>query len=212
MAPDDATDEPLDLAESLAIIQAQRTRVRDQVAPDPRILFGAWGLAWFVGYLVLWASASSEPSGHPDGTAFAVFGVLLSGALAATIAHIARRSAGVRGASARSGAMFGWTWTIGFSAVVLTMIGLTRAGASWEVLALGWNALSALVVGVLYAAGAAMWEDWRMFLLGAWIALVAGATTLLGVPGSYLLMALAGGGGMLTAATVAHVARRKGGW
>ena len=59
MAPDDASDEPLDLAESLAIIQAQRTRVRDQVAPDPRLLFGAWGIAWFVGYLVLWASARS---------------------------------------------------------------------------------------------------------------------------------------------------------
>ncbi|MBB2923492.1 hypothetical protein [Cellulomonas cellasea] len=212
MAPDDASDEPLDLAESLAIIQAQRARVRDQVAPDPRVLFGAWGVAWLVGYLVLWSSARGEPYGHPGRAAFTVFGVLLSAALAATIAHIARRTAGVRGASERAGSMYGWTWTIGFSAVVLTMIGLTRAGAGWEVLALGWNALSALVVGVLYAAGAAMWEDWRMFGLGAWIALVAGATTLLGVPGSYLLMALAGGGGMLAAATLAHVSRRKGGW
>lgn len=212
MTDDDPQDETLDLAESLAIIQAQRSRVRDQVAPDPRVLFGAWGIAWSVGYLVLWASARAGSVGHPGRVAFIVFGVILSGALAATISHIARRTAGVRGASERAGAMYGWTWTIGFSAVVLTMIGLTRAGANWEVLALGWNALSALVVGVLYAAGAAMWEDWRMFLLGGWIAVVAGATTLFGVPGSYLLMSLAGGGGMLTAAVLAHVSRRKGGW
>lgn len=207
MTDDDTPDQPLDLAESMAIIQAQRLRVRDHVAPDPRLLFGAWGVAWLVGYLVLWFTAG--PGVDPAPWAFVVFSVCISGALAATISHIVRRTAGVRGASARAGAMYGWTWTIAFVCVVLIMAGLTAAGADEDVLALGWNSLPPFVVGLLYAAGAAMWEDWRMFALGAWIAVVSGIGTLVGLPGVYLLMALAGGGGMLVAAAFAHLARRR---
>jgi hypothetical protein len=209
---DDTSDEPLDVAESLAIIQAQRMRVRDQVGPDPRVLFGAWGIAWLVGYLVLWSTARTSPLHEPQGWSFVVFGVCISGALAATMSHIAHRVAGIRGASARAGAMYGVTWLIAFVGITLILAGLTAAGASAEILSLGWNALPTFVVGLLYAAGAAMWEDWRMFFLGAWIALVSGAGTLVGLPGVYLVMALAGGGGMLVAASLAHVSRRRGDW
>lgn len=204
-------DEPLDPASGLAIIAAQRAQVLDGVVPDSRVLFGLWGTAWFVGYLALWGTARTDPDEQPAAWAFVLFGVLISGGLAGTVSHIARRSAGVRGASARSGAMYGWSWVVGFSSLSLVMAGLTAAGASAQVLALAWNALPLLVVGTLYAAGAAMWHDWRMFGLGAWIALVAGVGTLLGIPEVYLLMALAGGGGMLVAAGLAHVARRSRG-
>ena len=212
MAPDDTSDEPLDLAESLAIIRAQRGRVLDQVAPDPRVMFGAWGVAWLVGYLVLWSTARTSPLHEPDGWAFVAFGVCISGALAATMSHLARRVAGIRGASARTGAMYGTTWAIAFLGVALVMAGLTSAGASPEVLSLGWNSLPTFVVGVLYCAGAAQWEDWRMFGLGAWIAVVSGVGTLVGLPGVYLLMALGGGGAMLVAASLAHASRRRGAW
>jgi hypothetical protein len=63
-------------------------------------------------------------------------------------------------------------------------------------------------VGLLYLAGGILWRSTAMYVLGGWIALVGAAATLAGLPGSYLLMALAGGGGMLAAAAVEAVRGR----
>lgn len=208
MTDDTQDDATLDAAASLALINAQRATVVQRAEPSPTYLFAVWGLAWAVGYTVMaWGSRTHDgPPGAVAGTAFAV---LLVGAGVATGIHIARRSGGVRGPSARAGAMFGWSWFIAFAAVNLVMAGLTQAGANDTVVTLGWNALSALVVGMLYLAGGAVWQELTMYLLGAWIVLVGGAATLAGVPGVYTVMAAAGGGGMLLAALVTFALARR---
>ncbi|QIK84631.1 hypothetical protein [Sanguibacter sp. HDW7] len=208
MTDDHQDDAPLDAAASLALIDAQRATVVHRAEPSPTYLFTVWGLAWLLGYGALgWGSRTHD--GPPGALAGIIFGVLLLGAAVATGIHIARRAGGVRGPSARAGAMFGWTWTIGFAAVYLIMAGLTRAGASDPVLSLAWNALPAFLVGLLYLAGGALWQEMTMYLLGAWIVLVAGAATLAGIPGNYTVMALAGGGGMLGAALVSVILARR---
>lgn len=206
----DPTDAPPDPSQVHEIIRAQRLAVRDGIEPDARVLFGAWGVAWLVGYLVLYASARSSSNHTPAGWPFVAFYALLAAAIVVTIVHIARRTKGVAGPSGTSGAMYGFSWTIGFVAVVLIMTGLTRAGADPVVLNLGWNALPCLLVGMLYLAGGAMWRSTVLYALGAWIALVGGAATVAGLPGTFLVMALAGGGGMLLGALITHVLEFRG--
>ena len=86
--------------------------------------------------------------------------------------------------------------------------GLAQAGASGEVISLAANAIAALVVGLLYIAGGLLWCATSMYVLGAWMALTGAAAALTGLPDSYLVMALAGGGGMLVGAVVETVRAR----
>lgn len=209
-APLDPDDAPLDPEQMLAIIREQRRAVRDRFTPDPRILFGTWGIAWLAGYLTLHATASDSASHTPTSWSLVIFFVLIGSASALTIVHIMRRASGVAGPSGTAGAMYGFSWTIGFVSVALIMTGLERAGASSAVMSLGWNALACLLVGMLYLAGGAMWQSPVLYALGAWIVLVGGVATVVGVPTAFLVMALAGGGGMLLAALITHVREYRG--
>lgn len=203
-------DAPVDPAEGLAIIEAQRALTRNRSEPDPRLLFGVWGVAWLVGYFGLFWTARDSVGHNPAAWSFIVFGVLIASAIVTTIVHVICRTAGVQGVSARSGAMYGWSWSIGFIGIYLIITGLTRAGASTDVLALAWNALPVLLVGVLYLAGGALFQTSVMYALGVWFVLLSGVATVVGLPNIYLVMALAGGGGMLAGALVSHVIRRAG--
>ncbi len=202
-------DPPLDPAASRAIIEAQRTAVREHTEPDGRLLFGGWGAAWLIGYLALYLTARGSADHEPTGWAFSVFAGLLLGAVVVTVVHVVRRTAGVAGPSQTSGTMYGLSWTVGFVAIYLVMSGLERAGASPEVLSLAWNALPCLLTGVLYLCGGALWQSWAVYALGVWMVLVGGVATIVGLPTTYLVMALAGGGGLLTAALLAHLSRRR---
>jgi len=85
--------------------------------------------------------------------------------------------------------------------------GLARAGASTEVMALASNAFACIVVGLLYLGGAVAFDSRGLFVLGVWILVTAAAATFAGLPFTYLVMALAGGGGFLVMAGVEHVLR-----
>src|SRR4051794_14345364 len=118
----------LDPADSLAIIRAQRDVVRDSAAVDGRVLFGAWGAAWPVGYGAPYAPAVGRPSETPAAWAYGVFALCLAAAIGVTTVHIARRTAGVRGVSAVTGAMYGWTWFWGYLVMSVLIGALSGAG------------------------------------------------------------------------------------
>lgn len=203
-APADADATP-DLATALAIIAAQRQRA-DDTRPSGAVLFALWGAAWFVGYGAFWLT--SRDDGRPSLPAVVVAITVGVVALVITIVHVMHRTRGIAGASARQGALYGLAWPIGFLAQSMIVGGLGRAGASDEVTALAANAIAALVVGLLYVAGGLLWDATSMYVLGAWMALTGAAAALIGVPESYLVMALAGGGGMLVGAVVVKVRAR----
>ena len=199
-------DAPLDPAASAALIAEQRARTGAALGVDGRVLFGAWGVAWVLGYGALWLAAS-DLLGVDDVAAGALFAGLLVAAVVVTSVHLARRSAGVRGASATRGAMYGWAWALGFAGVFSLGSALARAGASAEVVATAMNLVSPLVVGILYMAGAAIWQERPQFALGAGITLVTLVASALGMPHLLLVMALGGGGGMLALALAWHLRR-----
>lgn len=195
-------------ADTLAAIRAQQARVRRETDVNGALLFGAWGLALTIGYLALYLGYDAEVQ-RPSGPAFTVFGLLLVSAMVITGVHIGRQSAGIRGVSARVGAMYGWSWGIAFALWYLIVAAVLRTGVPTETISILTNLLSLLIVAILYMAGGALFDEWRMFALGAWLAVVVGAASFMGVPTSYLLLSLAGGGGFLVAAVGAWIFQRR---
>lgn len=205
----DVLDGPLDPALARAIIDAQRTRVRTTAYTDDRVIFGVWSVAWLVGYGVLWATSGDGVTAIPW-WAWAVFGVLILSGVATTVLHSVRRMSGMDGVSRRTGQLYGWSWFVAFAAGQILVGGLAGAGLPDEAVTLAANGISALIVAVLYMAGGALWQDRAQFALGVWMAVVAAAATVVGLPGTFVVMGLAGGGGMAVGALLAHLAQRRG--
>ncbi|MBD8079639.1 hypothetical protein [Cellulosimicrobium arenosum] len=199
----DGADPTFDPAATLRLIREQQDRARAATEPDGRLLYLAWGLSWGVGYLCLYLSAGA--TGKPPAWAFWVFAGAIVAAVAFTIVHTVTRTAGTRGVSARTGAMYGWSWMLGFLTFGVVIGGLGRAGASDEVIALASNAFACVVVGLLYLGGAAAFQDTRLFVLGVWILVVAAVATFAGLPLTYLVMAALGGGGFLVMGAIEQV-------
>jgi hypothetical protein len=193
--------EPLTLEQTRQIIDSQRARVDAALVVDERRLYLAWGSAWLIGYLGLWATSGSDAlpaSARP--AAFAVFFLLLVAASVFTAVHISRATRGVQGVSATTGRMYGWSWGVSFAALPVLIYSTDRVGASAATIDLLWITLPALLVGVHYMMAGAMWQDRTGFVLGVWIVLSACLAALTGTPMAYLVMSLAGGGGFLVAA------------
>jgi len=210
LQPSADDDAPLDPAAGAALVAAQRARVAAATDVDGRLLFGVWGAAWLVGFGALYAVSGDRPllDGDPD-LALALFAAILVAAMVVTATHIARRSAGVHGGSAVQGAMYGWSWFLGFVGIFALAAALTDAGADPEVVQTAMTVAPASLVGVLYMAGAAIWRDRTQFALGAWISVVTTVAALVGLPSMLAVMAVAGGGGMLVAAGVSAGRRRR---
>jgi hypothetical protein len=207
--PNDASpagaDEAPDPAAAWAIIAAQRARAED-TRPSSTWIFALWGTAWLIGYGAMWLTARDDR--RPSLLAVVLAIALGVVAVVLTIVHVLRRTRGIAGAGARQGALYGWAWPIGFAAQSMIVGGLGQAGASDEVTGLAANAIAALVVGLLYIAGGLLWQDTPMYVIGGWMALVGAAAAVTGLPASYLVMAVAGGGGMLALGLVSRVRSR----
>ncbi|MBO3089300.1 hypothetical protein [Cellulomonas dongxiuzhuiae] len=206
--PADVDDAPPDPLSGLAIVAAQRRRVRDSDVDD-RILFGVWGVAWLVGYAAQWWTATTSPTRTATGQGGLVFAAVAVIALVVTLVHVGRATHGVAGTSKQVGMMYGWAWSIGFVGQGLLVAGVVDAGANPEVIAIVANGAACLVVGLLYMAGGALWQQLSLYLIGAWMIATAAAASLVAMPTGYLVMSLAGGGGMLVAAVLAALHRRR---
>ncbi len=206
-------DDSLTPEQSLALIEAQRSRVEAQTDVNPVVLYGVWGVAWLLGF-GLWALTENDADGSrlldiPRGVVGATFGVLIVSAMAVTMWHSIRASRGLRGEEQLRGAMYGWCWTLAFGALFVVMLGIDRAGAPQELTNLLWPLLSCLLVGVMQMMGGAVWKDVYLFGIGVWILVCTGIGGFLGLPGFNVVMALAGGGGFLVMAAWFTLRRRR---
>jgi len=194
-------DQPLSAGESLALIERQHREAQRQLGVNVALFYGPWGAAYLLGFGSIFLTyPSASPVRMPGGLAAAITGVLFATAFVVSVVNGTRAGRGVRGPSRVVGAMYGWSWTLGFCALAAVNIGVTRLGLSDEAATLLWSGSSLLLVGVLYLAGGALWQDRFQYGLGVWMLVTGAGSVLAGVPGNFAVLALAGGGGLLLTA------------
>jgi hypothetical protein len=202
-----ATDDdlpPADPAESLRLIARERAAAERRLTPDPRLQLWPWGLAWLIGFGVYFLRFG--PDGHvyvdmPEFVPVTVLLILI--VLAGIITGIVGARAGrqVSGPSSRQGAMYGFTWSVGFIGMgvllsrVSDLLPIPDANLLWA------GAMVALT-GVLHMAGGALWKDRILYLLGVSISVVNIIGIIAGPGWHALTVAVLGGGGMLVAGFV----------
>jgi len=156
-----------------------------------------WGAAWLAGYGALWIGARQTTS-LPPPWAFVIFGICLAGAVVASALVAVKTSRSVSGPSNLAGALFGWACFLAFAGgIIAVTVFCQKYALNGEATGVLYNAAMAIILGCLYMAGAAMWKDRAMYIVGAAMIVLGVIGTLVGVPAGYLVMALCGGGLML---------------
>jgi hypothetical protein len=199
MEPIEDDEPPASPADSLALIARERANLVRDIAPDPRLMYWPWGIAWLLGFGLLFLRFG------PDGQVFVdlpqwlpltALALLFIAAGVITGAVGARSALQTRGPSSRQGLMYGLTWSIAFfgMSVLFAQFGEAlpddKAGLLWA------GGLVALT-GALHMAGGTIWNDRQLFILGAWTSVINVVGVLAGPGWHSLIVAIAGGGGML---------------
>ncbi len=206
MVDDDPSElAPASPAETLRLIDAERAETQRRLTADPRLVYVPWGLAWLIGHALLFLRFGPDDRvlvAMPAALPLIVLFALLIVALVVSSRAGFRAGRHVVGVSSVQGMRYGLAWTAGFGSVVVIASRLSGMLPPAEVRLL-WSALSVALVGVLYMAGAAIWQARDMFVLGSWITLVNIGGVLAGPGWHSLATCVAGGGGLLVAGLVA---------
>ena len=199
---DDAA--PISAADSLRLIEEQRSATARSLIPDPRLIYWPWGIAWLVGFGLLYLRFG--PAGRvtvnlPDWLPLSTLYVLMIAAVVVSGVAGARVSRHMSGVSSVAGALYGWSWFLAFAGFSTLAIRLSpHLTDEWN--GLLWAAGSVGVVGVLYLAGGTIWGSRDLFALGLWITVVNIVGVIAGPGWHSLIVSLGGGGGMLVAGLV----------
>lgn len=203
-------DGPLSPSESLALIEREQHEVNRRLGVNVALFYGPWGVAYLLGFGAIYLSYPSPVGWHlPTAVAGVLVSVLFSAAIAISIASGMRAGRGVRGPSRAAASMYGWSWVLGFSAVGAINFGMSRLNLPADAATLLQSGNSLLLVGVLYLAGGALFQDRFQYALGVWMLATGAASVLVGVPGNFAVLSLADGGGLLLAAGY-FITRRSG--
>lgn len=208
MANDDA---PLDPRAMLDIIETEKRQYdRATTRPIP-LFFLSWGIAWLVGYLLLWAANAGDasPVRVDHLPAWIAFGALMVGAVVVSTVTGIRMNRGIRGASQWVGAIYGWSWMILGVAVAAIGSGLLRAGMDAELALIFFPSGYAIIVAALYLAGAMLWRSIDQLVIALIFAVAAAVSPFFGVPGNLLVLAIVGGGSLLVGGVIAFVVNRR---
>jgi hypothetical protein len=211
MSDDDLQTEdpaPASPAESLRLIEAQRAATQRSLSPDPRLIYWPWGIAWFVGFGLLYLRFGPHDTvtvGMPSWLPLTSLLVLMAVAFIVSGIAGARSGRQISGDSSRRGLFYGLAWLAGFSmfaplaAKISDLLPAADSGLLWAAGSVG-------VVATMYLAGSAVWLDRSMFVLGVWLAVVNVAGILAG-PGWHSLVICLGGGLGLVAVGLAEYIR-----
>ncbi|WSE35416.1 hypothetical protein VSH64_45745 [Amycolatopsis rhabdoformis] len=198
-------------AESLNLIARQNERTRRELGAGPARLLGVWAFTWLVGWgLVFFSNDFHARPLMPGWVAGIVVAVLFVAAIAYSAYYGSRISRGIRGPSRRTGAMYGWAWMIAYAGLALVNVRVMQTGRlDPHTISLLWSGTSLLLTGVLYLTAGMLWQDKLQYGFGVWIIVCGGASVFAGVPGNFLVLSLAGGGGFLVASLVYFVRERR---
>jgi hypothetical protein len=207
---DDAA--PISAADTLKLIDEQRTTAERGLTPDPRLIYWPWGIAWFVGFGLLFLRFG--PGGRvlvdlPDWLPLSTLYALMLVALVISGLAGMKVSRHVSGASAVTGALYGFSWFLGFAGFSALAIRLSpHLPPQWS--GLLWAGGHVGVVGLMYLAGGAIWRTRDLYGLGLWITAVNVIGIVAGPGWHSLVISIGAGCAMVFAGQLAS--RQPGRW
>jgi hypothetical protein len=209
---DDMDDQPpASPAESLRLIHAQRAHAERQFTPDPRLLYWPWGITWMTGFGLLFLRFG--PDGRvlvnlPEWLPLTTLFTLMVVSVVITMAGGRHAGRHLTGESSTKGMRYGLAWGLGFAGLSATLGRVSDVVPDAE-LGLLWAGASVALVAALYLAGAAIWGDRHMFVLGCWWAAINVVGVVAGPGWHSLVISLAGGGAGLVAGLVGWLRLRR---
>lgn len=198
------SEEPaLDPAEALALLEAESGRIRRALDVRLPVQLLAWGIAWLVGFGVLWWDVhQQQPFTGPGVVSAVLFTVLLIAAAAVTGVLTQSATSGRGGRSARQGRDLGLLWGLGFTGFFVFAGGIGSTDLDPRAAGLLFAGGSVVVTGLAYLAVAAVFGGDVERILGSWLLFLAAAGVWTGPVVFVLLIAILGGGAFLIAAAV----------
>lgn len=200
-------NEGLDAATALQTYATQHTRTTAKLGFVGRVDFVTWGLAWLIAYGALWFGAGVD--GFPRPWALAVFAVCITIAIAISTVIGIRSSNDIVGRTSQAAAMLGpamgLSWFVGMGALTAVVMTYPMPMSAVAVL---YNLVAALLVGLQFTSMAAILADRTMFGMGIGMMILCLVATWMGVPFGYLAMAILGGGGQIAVVAVQTVRAR----
>jgi hypothetical protein len=202
---DDAA--PISAADTLRLIDEQRAAAERSLTPDPRLLYWPWGIAWLVGFGLLFLRYGPDnrilvdmPSWLPLSTLFSLMTVafVVSGVAGA------KSSRHMSGQSSVTGALYGWTWFLAFGGFT-ALASRVSPHLPYEWSGLLWGAGSVGVVGLMYLNGGAIWRTRDLFALGLWITVINILGIIAGPGWHSLVISLGAGAAMIIVGTLSHL-------
>lgn len=193
----------MDLADETA------AKVRHSLYPHTPVLYFIWGTAWLIGYGALHGARHDWLPLTETAALLVLFAVLVVAAVVSAVLGI-RSSLGIRGSTALQGAVYGWSWALGFVVVGLLSGIIAAAVPQFDIRGLIINSMAILLVGIMYMLGGALWHDMAMVAMGVWFLVVDVVAMVLGSD-YYLLVFLTLGVLGFYAGTIIELVRLKRG-
>jgi hypothetical protein len=196
-------DAAIQARDAAVILAEARARAQHELSFSDPVLLVTWGLVWLIAYGSIWVSVRGQQPyiGPPSGVLLVLF-LLLAGALSVTAAVMNRAVSGVGGLSAVRRRSHYLALVIGYTGVLVMEGGLAHSGASRPVYDVFGAAAPVLVTGAIYIASSAATQDWGVFGLGAWLVIVAAASSYAGPWSVWAVDGLAGGIAFLLLAVI----------
>lgn len=200
-------ESPLDPAAALALAERQQRAVGLAFVKPVALLYLVWGVSWLLGFLALWLAYVTD--WMPISAAGIAFGVLITAAIVTSSIVGSRIGRGVQGSSEFQGIVYGLSWPLTGFAFAAVGVGLISQGLSTELASIYFPSAYALMVGILYLLGGALWIAKSQFVLGIVLLVVGSVAPFFGAPHNNLVMAIGGGGAFLIGAAHFMLVLRK---
>jgi hypothetical protein len=203
----DEDETPFNAADTLRLIEEQRSTTQRSLTPDPRLLYWPWGFAWLVGFGLLFLRFGPNNRVFVDMPVWLPLSTLYFLMIVAFVVSGvagARASRHMSGVSSLTGALYGWSWFLGFAGFITLAVRLSpHLSDEWT--GLLWAAGSIGVVGLMYLNGGAIWRSRDLFVLGLWITAVNILGVIVGPGWHSLIISLGAGAAMIITGTLAHL-------
>ncbi len=203
MTSEQSVPDDLDPAAALRLVRDQQRDFETRVGSFVPVIMLAWGVAWLVGFGVVWLSQAT--GAVPEITAWVVFAVAIVAASALSMWLSIRSGRGMRTEDGFSGAVYGITWSVGAVAILVLDEGLRVNGMTADVAAVYYPSAFVLFAGIMYLVAGAIWRAVPSIVLGGMLVVIAVVAPFFGTPGLYLFYALGGGGAFLGFGLVAWI-------